>query len=368
MADAEVTAEEPERSGGTDQPPESTRTQRGRRLAVRVVRGLGPRPAPPPGCACCGAAAALTRRESKGTHELHVPLCEACLAHLSSPRTRDFAAALASVLLAATLALALPHVAGGLSLATHLLVTLVAASIPPVARIVSFEQPPQGHTATRRPVWWRPDGSLVCTNPHWARALAHADATIHREEVRVTPPRWIWLGAAVAVLAAPLVNHASRPWVRLLNLTGERVVVAVDGAPIAEVEPTSAESPAAGIEVRVVAGQRHFEARDTRGTLLHRADVHVRAGDHHLYAPASEGVCFWLEETVYGRSSATPRIEALVGDRRFWALPRPIDSWFAPNPVPEEGDRRSTGGTLRALRQAPCARAPALVSRAQAGD
>jgi hypothetical protein len=77
-------------------------------ISVLAVEPVGL--APPPCCACCGAAAGTGRVE---THPrvrgvLLVPYCQECHAHASAVSTRTLAATLASCLLAATLAAALP--------------------------------------------------------------------------------------------------------------------------------------------------------------------------------------------------------------------------------------------------------------------
>jgi len=86
--------------------------------------------------------------------------------------------------------------------------------------------------------------------------------------------------------------------------------------------------------------------------------VRLVSGAMHFYAPASNGYCFWLEHTHYGRAKSFENdIEPLAGPSRFWVLARRVDTWFSPNP-PATDDDRSTGGSLTALRQGPCNVAP----------
>jgi hypothetical protein len=146
--------------------------------------------------------------------------------------------------------------------------------------------------------------------------------------------------------------------VRVVNLTDGRLEIVVDGRARASVPPTSAESTGAGIELRVPAGQRVFSAVDGTGRVVDTAAVSVGAGGQHLYAPASAPYCFWIEATGYGkRKSAGTEIQPLRGLPRFWALRDAIDLWFSPLPDADFDDR-STGGYLRAVRQAPCEAAP----------
>ncbi|HEX6272717.1 MAG TPA: hypothetical protein VFZ53_06755, partial [Polyangiaceae bacterium] len=83
--------------------------------------------------------------------------------------------------------------------------------------------------------------------------------------------------------------------------------------------------------------------------------VTVAAGREHLFAPASEGFCFWLESTGYGRSGERrAEREPLEGPPHFWALPNELGGWFAAAPEAAVAETRWTGGTVTVLRQAPC--------------
>jgi hypothetical protein len=149
------------------------------------------------------------------------------------------------------------------------------------------------------------------------------------------------------------------PPLRVVNLTGAEISIYVDGEPFGVVQPSSAESSRAGLQTRVAAGLRTLEARNSEGQPLEHLQVRVEAGQTHLFAPASRGFCFWLESTRYGRATAPDRpLLALDPGQRFWVLRTPVDSWFAPNPLPGAEDERSTGGVLTALRQGRCGDVP----------
>jgi hypothetical protein len=137
------------------------------------------------------------------------------------------------------------------------------------------------------------------------------------------------------------------------------VEVSVDGRLAIFLEPTSGESPAAGVELRVPSGTRELVVRSAAdGRLLSRQTARFEGGREHLFAPGSDGYCFWLESTGYGRARTERALrQPLEGEEKFWILPRGVDTWFAPNPPAGEQSVRASGGVLTALRQAPCAEA-----------
>jgi hypothetical protein len=155
--------------------------------------------------------------------------------------------------------------------------------------------------------------------------------------------------------------HHPRLWV--INLSRERLWLAIDGVLAAALDPAGNDPARAALELRLPRGERELEAFDER----HRRVASVRAllegGRDHLYAPDSADFCFWLESTGYGRD-ATRTIRPLESGSRFFVLSADIDSWFEPSPEPPAFDRRSSGGTLTALRQSACARAPESVRQA----
>ncbi len=331
---------------------------------ARVVALAGEGALVPAGCACCGDVAAESRleRSARGDKSVIVPYCGTCHRHASAFRTRVLAATLASCLLAVTLAAGLPLLFEWLPGALFITIVLVGALVPPAVAWLWPRGVEAAHTASGRAAWWLRDGRLACTHPRWAAELAVANGTDPERsllrEPAVSP--WMLSGAIVALAAAPFFQWLYHPLVRVLDLGPDRVELSVDGRPVAVIDPTSAESPQAGVELHLPSGRRHLDVRDViDGRVVASADVTIEAGAKHLYAPASDEYCFWLETNGYGRAGAPgPGIRPLQGSTRFWALPLDVDSWFAPNPAPAVADRRSSGGVLTALRQAPCAEAP----------
>jgi hypothetical protein len=336
-----------------------------RRRFARSIQGHAVRIDPegalvPPSCACCGADAAAACAETWGAkNSLLVPYCDACRHHVSARRTRTLSVALSSSLLALTLAGALPLVWQRISLGVFVLLVAAGSLLPVLAAGLGRRTPESGHSAVSRAAFWGPSGELVCTSADWASELARANGRdahpVSRRDTEFSA--WMLAGLLVALMAVPISYRFYRPLVRIVNLTESRLVVHLDGEMLTSVDPTSAESAAAGVEVRVPAGQRTLEARDPSGSIRATNVVAVRAASPHLYAPASESYCFWIERTGYGRAAGAAEdteIVPLEGAARFWVLPDEIDSWFSPNPPQIPGDNRSTGGVLTALRQAPC--------------
>ncbi len=320
----------------------------------------------PAGCACCGGIAASSRVETRASDgkSVIVPYCTDCQRHASAAVTRTLAVTVASCLFALTLAATLPFLdetQGPLAYGT---IVLLGALLPIASALFWPRRIAPGHTTTGRAVWWQADGQLCCTNPRWAAELAVEAGVEPRRQVvgeRVLSP-WMLSGVLIALGVAPFLFWLYHPLVRVVDLTGSRIEVKLDGRSVASVQPTSAESPAAGVELRLPAGRHLLESLDSRGRLLARAEVFIHSGAEHLYAPGARGYCFWLETTGYGRAGASgPVIRPLTGDARFWALPVDVDTWFSPNPPPSRHDVRSSGGELTALRQARCSEAPPAV-------
>jgi hypothetical protein len=145
--------------------------------------------------------------------------------------------------------------------------------------------------------------------------------------------------------------------VRVLDLGPSALDLFVDGHAVGRVEPSSGESPLAGVELRLPAGQRRFVGLDAEGNVAARAEVQLEAGGRHLYAPGSELICFWLETTSYGREQKHPDYEPLSADSHFWVVPERVNGWFMPSPPAPEG-ARATGGSSTVLRQGACEDAP----------
>jgi hypothetical protein len=297
----------------------------------------------------------------RAAHSLIVPYCGECLRHASAQTTRNLAAVVASCLIAGTLAFSLPIATGALGLIADVAIVFGIALIPLVVRLSVRARPRPNHASAERAVWWSGDGELYCANARWARELAEANSAEMRS-ARVSEPRfasWLLVGPLSGLVLAPAGWYLHHPQVRVLDLNETRIALYVDGRHVADVEPTSAESTLAGIEIRIPAGEHELEARGPDGNAIHKARVNVRSGRHHLYAPGGERHCFWLEEARYGRLGSEPaRVDPLTGVERFWVLPRRVDTWFAPNPAPPS-EQQWSGGVLVALRQALCSEAPA---------
>lgn len=365
MESAEAPESNP-REASAAPPPGVRRSWRDRwlgRVDARLV-ALSPEGAVLPGlCACCGGTADSSRvevRESDGASVI-VPYCSDCQHHASGVSTRALAVALASSLLAVTLAAGLPLL-GELPAVAYTLIVLAGALLPLAVGALWRRGPARGHRARGRAVWWLRTGELVCVNPHFAAELSVTSGTGVERRTLSEPvfSAWVWVGVILALVTAPFFYVLYHPRVRVVDLTGRRLVIVLDGRAVASVEPTSAESPAAGVDLRLPSGRHRLEARDSSGRVVSDTTVRIQSGADHLYAPGSDGYCFWLETNGYGRAgSPGPAIRPLRGDRRFWVLPVDVDTWFAPNPAPARADDRSSGGVLTALRQARCADAPA---------
>jgi hypothetical protein len=332
--------------------------------SARAVRLTEERVVVPPECACCGALASRVVLEARFVSKLRVlvPYCAACHEHAARAKTRALAGAISAALLAFTVTVGLPLLWQPPSAIVYAVVAFLGGAAPIVVLHRRREAPRVGHTAAGRAAFWGSDGALVCTNARWAVRLASASnasvAGAHAREP-ATPP-WAVAFPAVSGLAALLLFGMHFPVVRVLNVTATRLSIAVDGHVYVEVEPTSAESAAAGISVRLPAGRHALTASDPTGRVVDGAVVELEGDVQHLYAPGSGGVCFWVEATRYGRGAKEPpALEVLSRASTFWALSHEIDVWFAPSPRPGADDR-SSGGLSYAVRQAPCDDVPDL--------
>jgi hypothetical protein len=172
-----------------------------------------------------------------------------------------------------------------------------------------------------------------------------------------------WLIPALAMGLSALAYDWHHPRLWVINLTRERLWLAVDGVLAAALDPAGNDPARAALELRLPRGECGLEAFDEHHQRVASVRAVLQGGREHLYAPASAAFCFWLESTGYGRD-ATRSIRPLASGARFFALDTDIDSWFVASPEPPAFDRRSSGGTLTALRQSPCARAPESVRQA----
>lgn len=335
------------------EPPRSERARRAGALVSLPATGV----LVPAGCACCGepAARSAVARGRAGV-ELIVGYCDACIAHLGRESLRRLAAGVASGLIGFGLALALPFAPYPLSLPA-LAASVFLASLAPLLVVVAWPRRAEpGHSADGAAVRFAGDERLLCANGRFATELARVnDAKVERvvfHEARLAPILFALPVGAVPVALATLV--ASSPLVRVVNLGPERITVEVDGRRVATVDPTSVEAPSAGVEVRVTAGLHELSARTAEGVVA-REEVRVESGHMHLFAPASDGYCFWLETAEYGRGRppGVTRVP-LEGNSHFWVLPADLGGWFRPVPEQAAAEARLTGGVVTVLRQAPC--------------
>lgn len=313
----------------------------------------------PADCACCGELAARELRLSDGERtELLVGYCEACASHIARDATRRLAATLSSLLLGLSLAAALPIVFPWQSRLACLLAAGFGALLPLLLGRLGRRVEP-GHAATGRAVWFRAPAELACLRGAFAAEVAERAGS---EAQRVRASRSLpWaealLVSGVAAVLAPFSHAFHHPSVRILDLGPTAIALRVDGRPVGRVEPSSGESPLAGLELRLPAGERTLQAVDTSGAVVGEARVKLQAGGRHLYAPGALDICFWLETMSYGREQKRPDYAPLGGDERFWVVPEQVSGWFMPSPPVPEG-ARATGGTSTVLRQAPCEDVP----------
>ncbi len=329
----------------------------GERLDAWAVHADAERIVLPAECACCGASPSRMVRESRfaGREALLVPYCGECHVHVSREGTRALATALSSMLLGVTLAAGLPLLSEA-SAAVDAVIAFAFSLLPALAAGLWPRPRTAGHAAGGRAVWFGSGRTLVCLRAEFAERVARESAG-RAEPVRVREPRGLSLPVALAVAsmaAAPLVRSLHFARVRVVNLTDARLGIVVDGRTRAELEPTGSESARAGIELELPAGPKVIRAVDARGRIVDEERVRIESGRDHLYAPGSVGYCFSVETTGYGKSRGDgTRTERLAEGSRFWVLPVPVDLWFTPAPS-NDADERSTGGLLRAVRQARC--------------
>jgi len=346
-------------AGDATPPPDIEKPRPARGVALRTA-GL-PEFVLPDQCACCGGLPARSVRETHlSGRAAFVPYCPECHAHVSREQTREFAASLSAVIVLLTFAFGLPLVWQPRLSLVYAACVLAGGLVPIVLGALWPRKRLFGHASIGRAAAFRLDGTFACARAEWG-ALAAQNNRTQFFEIRFRERR-VPVGTVVALIAScallPVYYRVHFPSVRVVNLTDGRLEIAVDGRVRASVPPTSAESTGAGVELRVAAGQRVFSAVDVAGRVVDTAATTVRSGGQHLYAPASDAYCFWVETSGYGRSKgAGTEIQPLRGPGRFWALRDAVDLWFSPLPDADFDDR-STGGFLRAIRQAPCEAAP----------
>lgn len=325
-----------------------------------VVVTFGPgSPRLPEECAGCGGVASARVGIGGGPGALAVPHCSHCLERASLSRTRALSTALASLLLAGTVAAGAPLLWPWASAVTVTFAAVLASATPwGVDRWVLPRLFPRA--AAGRAVFRTARGELACRRPGFAERIRALNPGTRLRAVRRGEPLGpgAITGPLLALVAGPALHWLHHPLVRVLDLMPEPIVVEVDGRRVAEVVGSSREDPAAGVELRLPAGRRRIVTRNRRGEVA-ADEVLVRSGRLHLFAPGPHEQCFWLETTSYGRlGSAAVERTVLPPDRRFWVLPTAVDTWFAENP-PGPGEGRSSGGRRTALRQGRCRDVPA---------
>jgi hypothetical protein len=312
-------------------------------------------------CAGCGDAAAASPEGARGA--ARVPYCSTCLdAHARYAAVAVGCAALA-VLSAVTVALAFPLLWPRAALGVHLLWAVLAALLPLAALGLAARYPRRIGAA--RSLW--PILGSGCIVERYAFAERLASAAERTPRALRLPPfayriAW-WCVPALALVLAALAFAWHHPRLRVLNLTGERIELLVDAGLEATIDPVRQREAEAVVTLRLPRGQHSLEARDARGRNLAEARVELLGGREHLYAPGGSDECFWLEVTGYGRDE-TRELLTLASATRFFSLEKEVDTWLSANPPPSAADRRSTGGTLTALRHSPCGRAPEAVRHA----
>ncbi|MEP7052716.1 MAG: hypothetical protein ABJB12_20275 [Pseudomonadota bacterium] len=323
----------------------------------------------PEECACCGQAAthhsALAR---KGDTSVLVGYCDECAEHQASASSRVLALSLASLLLAFSGAAGVPLFAPKLGLYALIAVVTVLSLVPLLVLLMPTRRMHAEHAVRGAAVLWSAQHTLWCARTRYAERVLELNGGELREEPLHAPVGSAWLsaGPVLGIGAACLSFFVYHPLLRVLNLGTTRIQVALDGAPLAAVDPTSNESPAAGSLLRVPAG-RHWLVITSAvdGAALGRMQADFQTGAVHLLAFGADDTCFWLETNGYGQEHrAAPSYEALRSPEHFWVLPGGIDTWFGPNPIAAGSATHSSGGLLTALRQAPCAEAPQEVRAA----
>jgi hypothetical protein len=273
------------------------------------------------------------------------------------------AAALAAGILGVSVALGLPLVFVVLSRSVHVLATGVSAALPfIVARVLERRADAAlaaPHAGPGRALVFLADGRVWVSREELARWLGELQPSSVSEAERLPQPRarGQWIVRSVMPLAFALVALLVHGWMypraRVLNLTDRTLVIALDEHVLGRLEPSGMESARAGLELRLPVGKHRLWSRTLDGAVVADSTVVVRAGAQHLYAPAAEEWCFYLERERYGRASQASPIERLTGAAHFWVLHESVDVWFASLP-PGHGSPMS-GRALTALRQARCA-------------
>ncbi len=328
------------------------------RRVVWVVSGDFSQLVVPLGCAGCGAATSRARLlVGPGKRELFIPYCGGCLERIARADTASLSVVLASGLLSVGLAFVFPMLWPHAPLGLHAAATLGFAFSPHVLVYVLSRGRPWPSSAWPS-VRFERQGELVCDRRAFAEELAAPSGlgVSPRRELRLARGAAAWLAPLLGLALAVTSHFWQHPTLRVLNLTGGTLWLSVDGGQPVAIEPSTIESPFAGLSLRAPRGARALVAKSASGELVAQVNAVLASGHDHLFAPGSAGECFWIESTGYGKERRHD-VHPLVSESRFWRLDVAIDTWFVPSPAAAT-DGRSTGGTLTALRHAPCERAP----------
>ncbi len=307
-------------------------------------------------CACCLAPTEGGRREVArgGTGATLVPYCNACLSKVGRFGLAMMAWNLSSVLLGVAGCLYVPLIPW-ISGRTATLTAAIVAGLPWLLGQLWSNATADDAPGLGRAVFIV-KGGLACMNSQWATRLGELlETKAHSQRRRIaTHVGWACAGVVIALVATPWLYDILHPYVRILNLTDNGVVVFADGHELVHVQPTSGENPLAGSLTRVPSGKRHFTVRQLDGVIVEDLTVYVFAGHHHLFAPAKpQGVCFWVERAQVGRSRNPVTKRTLLWQQdSFWSLDNEVDAWF--RPAQSSNSARVTGGVVRALRQGAC--------------
>jgi hypothetical protein len=318
-------------------------------------------------CVVCGASAPPTvDLAGANGREIKVPHCHACRQRSLRRGTFNIAVSLAAVLVTACFAGVAPLLWPGASLWVYLLATLLLSALPAAVGLLLFGDAVRADV--QHAVWWMSDGALACVDGPFARRLLASSplATGGRCHGHRSASGAVALGPVLALLICPPLYYWFHPLLVVLNLGLAPLTLHVDGAPYADVEPTLREAPGAGARLRLPRGAHTLEVFNRTGLRVAHAQIRLEGLRAHLYAPVSDTYCLWLERTRYGRDRGRDAT-VLRSGRGFWRFEEPIDSWFIPSPDPIASDRRSSGGTLTAVRYALCHDAPSQVRDASSG-
>lgn len=296
------------------------------------------------------------RREvsPSGDKTIQIPYCEACRGRMASHTATHLGAVLASMLLGVAGCLFMPLLPW-VPRTAAVSIAVVLALVPWVLEKIWLIATQIRGGYAQRAAYLCSEG-ITCLNVDWAGAMGrHLDLPVRfRRGGWVAAVGWSAAGVIIAATATPSLHDAFHCETRIVNLTEDELVIAVDGHLLASLKATSQENPLAGAVVRLASGTRHVVARRHDGSIVHEATIQVRAGQTYFYAPAHpSSTCFWIERAGIGRSKTDKLAQEFLSPiNEFWELPVAINVWF----TPAIGHRPEpfTGGVVTSLRQGPC--------------